>query len=104
MNKTFTVLTAAILGMSMATGAMAAGSKIQNSTISNRANIKNSANIAQGGLLGDAEANQGSVKIKGSTVKNSTISNRANVQNSANVAKGGLLSDAQANQGSVVAE
>ncbi|MBN2701687.1 MAG: hypothetical protein JXR29_09585, partial [Methylothermaceae bacterium] len=61
-------------------------------------------NIAQGGLLGDAEANQGSVKIKGSTVKNSTVSNRANVKNSANVAKGGLLSDAQANQGSVVAE
>jgi hypothetical protein len=99
--KKLTALTALVLGMGVSTLALAEGSTIQQSTISNRATVQNSANIAQGGLLGSAEANQGSVQIKGSTVKQSTISNQATVKNSANIAKGGLLGSATANQGSI---
>ncbi|QBQ55174.1 hypothetical protein [Nitrosococcus wardiae] len=104
MMKKMIVLVALVAGMSMATGVLAEGSKIQGSTITNKANIKNSSNIAVGGLLGSAEANQGTVKIKGSAVKGSTISNKADVKNSSNIAVGGLLGGAKANQGSVVVE
>lgn len=99
--KKLTTLTAIVLGMGVATGVLAAGSTIQQSVISNRATVQNSANIAKGGLLGGAEANQGSVQIKGSTVKQSVISNQATVKNSANIAQGGLLGGATANQGSI---
>jgi hypothetical protein len=79
--------------------AFAAGSEIKNSTISNKANIKNSQNMAIG-YKGNATANQGSVAIKGSKVKNSTISNKANIKNSQNMAIG-YKGNATANQGSI---
>ena len=101
MNKTLTTLSAAILGLTVATGAMAAGSKIQQSVIVNKSNVKNSANIAKGAFLGGATANQGSVQIKGSTVKQSVVVNKSNVKNSANIAIGGFLGGADANQGSI---
>nr|BAL56143.1 hypothetical protein HGMM_F34F03C38 [uncultured Gammaproteobacteria bacterium] len=97
--KKLTTLTAIVLGMGVSTLALAEGSTIQQSTISNRATVQNSANIATG-VLGSAEANQGSVQIKGSTVKQSTISNQATVKNSANIATG-VLGSATANQGSI---
>lgn len=61
--KKLTTLTAIVL-MGAATGVLAAGSTIQQSTISNRATVQNSANIATGGLLGSATANQGSIQVK----------------------------------------
>lgn len=61
--KKLTTLTAIVL-MGAATGVLAAGSTIQQSTISNRATVQNSANIATGGLLGGATANQGSIQVE----------------------------------------
>ncbi len=99
--KKLTTLTAIVLGMGVATGVLAEGSTIQQSTISNRATVQNSTNVAVGGVLGSAEANQGSVQIKGSKVQQSTISNQATVKNSTNVAVGAVLGHAEANQGSI---
>ena len=89
------------LGMGMTAGAMAAGSKIEGSTITNKSTVKNAANLAISTGLGKAEANQGSVRIKGSTVKNSTITNQSTVQNAANLAISTGLGSTKANQGSV---
>ncbi|MFN3920588.1 MAG: hypothetical protein ACK4JF_09940 [Methylohalobius sp.] len=103
--KKLTTLTAIVLGMGVATGVLAEGSTIQQSVISNRATVQNSANIAQGGgfASGQVDANQGSVQIKNSTVKQSVISNQATVQNSANIARGGGFASGavSANQGSI---
>jgi hypothetical protein len=93
------LMTIAVLGLVVSGHVFAAGSTIQNSTISNDAIVTGSQNTALG-LLGNAEANQASVKIKGSTVQNSTISNKAVVTGSQNTALG-LLGNAKANQGSV---
>ena len=87
------------LSLVVSAQAFAAGSEIKNSTISNKANIKNSQNMAIG-YKGNATANQGSVAIKDSKVKNSTISNKANIKNSQNMAIG-YKGNATANQGSI---
>ncbi len=96
------LMTIAVLGLFVSSSVFAAGSKIQGSTITNDAKVKNSTNFAISGL-GSAEANQASVKIKGSEVKNSTITNKADVKNSTNFAISGLGS-AKANQASTVIE
>ncbi|BCX88108.1 hypothetical protein MIN45_P0475 [Methylomarinovum tepidoasis] len=101
MTKTITALTAAIVGLTLASGAMAAGSKIKNSTITNKSTVKNAANLAISTGIGKAEANQGSIKIKGSTVKNSTITNKSTVKNAANLAISTGLGSTKANQGSI---
>lgn len=91
-----------VLGFS--TSVMAAGSTIQSSTLRNDARVQNSTNIASGGFLGSAEANQATLKVKDSTVRSSTILNRATVTNSTNRASGGFLGSAEANQASIVVE
>ncbi len=105
----------AALGLVVSSQAFAAGSKITNSTIKNKANISNSTNRAGAG----GEANMGTIKVKNSTVKNSTISIDATIRNSKNIAAGGKkggsvlgglggkidgLSGGEANMGSVVVE
>ena len=95
------VLVTAALGLIVSSNVFAAGSKIKNSTITNKSTVKNSNNMAIGGFIGDANANQGSIAIKGSKVKNSTITNKSTVKNSNNMAIGGFIGDATANQGSI---
>jgi len=73
--------------------ALSAGSSIKNTVISNKSNIKNSANTSIGGL-NKSEANQGSIVTKGANLNNSTIVNNTTIKNSANIAAGG-----EANQG-----
>ncbi len=96
------LMTIAVLGLFASGSVFAAGSEITGSTVSNDAVVTGSQNTALG-LLGNAEANQASVKIKGSKVSNSTITNKAVVTGSQNTALG-LLGDAEANQGSVKIE
>ncbi len=93
------LLLVSALGLVVSAQAFAAGSEIKNSTITNKAKIKNSQNLAVG-VYGDAQANQGSIAIKGSKVKNSTITNKAKIKNSQNLAVG-VYGDATANQGSI---
>lgn len=95
------LLLVSALGLVVSAQAFAAGSTVKNSTITNKANIKNSQNMALGLGKGDATANQGAVQIENSKVKNSTITNKANIKNSQNMALGLGKGDATANQGSV---
>jgi hypothetical protein len=96
------------LSLVVSAQAFAAGSKVTNSTIKNKANISNSTNTAGKA----AEANMGTIKLKGADVKNSTISNDATIRNSTNKASGGSggflgagsQSGGEANMGSVVVE
>jgi len=101
--KTSIKVLAVALGMTVAAGAMAEGSTIKNSVISNKAAVIGSKNTAiAAGVLNKAEANQGSIKLKNSTVKNSVISNKAAVIGSKNTAiAAGVLNKAKANQGSI---
>ncbi len=93
-----------IFGMAIMLGGsycLGAGSAIKNSSITNQARVKNSANLAISAGAGRAEANQASIRVKGANLTNATVINRATVSNSANVAiaAGGR---AEANQGAVV--
>jgi hypothetical protein len=74
----------------------AAGSTVNSSTITNKATIKRSRNVA----IGSAEANQGSISLKNANVSNSTIVNNAKITNSNNIAIG-FAGKAEANQGAV---
>ncbi|MEE9345631.1 MAG: hypothetical protein V3U88_08490 [Methylococcales bacterium] len=96
-----TLMTIVVLGLFISGNAFAAGSKIKGSTITNKANITSSQNIAFAMGKAKAEANQGSVKIKGSKIKNSTITNEANIKSSQNIAFAMGKAKAIANQGSV---
>jgi hypothetical protein len=90
------------LSLVVSAQAFAAGSKITNSTIKNKADISNSTNTAGA----KSEANMGTIKLKNAEVKNSTISNDATIRNSTNRASGGtfLKKGGKANMGSVVVE
>jgi hypothetical protein len=90
-NKLFFLLSLIAIPIS----AFSAGSTVNNSTISNTSNIKNSTNTSLGGI-GKAEANQGSIVVKGANLTNATIVNNATVKNSSNIAR-----SAEANQGSI---
>ncbi len=85
------------LGLVISAQAFAAGTKIEGSTVKNRARVDNSTNIAKGR---GSEANMATIKLKNSEVKNSRIINRARVKRSTNKA----LRGGEANMGSVVAE
>jgi type 1 fimbria pilin len=100
----------AALGLIVSSQTFAAGSKITNSTIKNKANVANSTNTAGAG----GEANMASIKIKDADIRNSTISNDATIRNSTNKASGGKRgggfglvggkSGGKANMGSIVVE
>ena len=95
------LLLVSALGLVVSAQAFAAGSEIKDSTITNKAKIKNSQNIAFGMQKSTVKANQGSISIKGSKVKGSTISNTADIKNSQNIAFGMQKSTVTANQGSI---
>ncbi|NOT84092.1 MAG: hypothetical protein HOP02_04760 [Methylococcaceae bacterium] len=104
MKTLHTSIAAVALFATLSGVAFAAGSTVQNSTISNSSRNQNVTNTANAGFIGDATANVGSNQIKGSTVQNSTISNSSRNQNVTNTANGGFIGDAKANVGSVVIE
>ncbi len=95
MNTSLNLTTLTLGLLIIPIGAFSAGSTVNNSAISNQANIKNSTNTSIG-VTGNAEANQGSVVAKDTNLNNSTIVNNATIKNSSNVAIGG-----KANQGTI---
>ena len=100
--KTFTTSLAAVALFALVSGAaLAEGSRISNSTLTNSANNQGATTRATGGISG-GEANTGSIVVEdGSRVSNSTINNSANNRNTTTTAEGGL-SGGKANTGSIV--
>lgn len=70
------------------------GSEVKNSTIINRAVIRNSVNIAEGK---NSRATMGSITIRQSGINRSTIVNNAEINNSVNISTG---ADSEASMGS----